>query len=92
MIVFSGKRLVRLAAVGAIVAALGLSACGRKGPLDPPPGAAIPKERQAADQAPIAVPGAMQPKEAKRKRSTREPAAAAKSGEQRSFFLDWLLD
>ena len=28
----------RLAAVGVLAAALGLSACGRKGPLDAPPG------------------------------------------------------
>ena len=34
-------RYVRLALIGALAAALGLglAACGRKGPLDPPPGA-----------------------------------------------------
>ena len=31
----------RLALVGVLVAALGLAACGRKGPLDPPPGASL---------------------------------------------------
>ena len=32
-------RTSRLALVAALMAALGLSACGRKGPLDPPPSA-----------------------------------------------------
>ena len=32
-------RLARVAAVGALVAALGLAGCGRKGGLDPPSGA-----------------------------------------------------
>ena len=31
-----------LAAIAAVVAALLLSGCGRKGPLDPPPAAAVP--------------------------------------------------
>jgi predicted small lipoprotein YifL len=32
-------RLARIAAIGALIAALGLAGCGRKGGLDPPPGA-----------------------------------------------------
>jgi predicted small lipoprotein YifL len=32
-------RFVRIAAIGALVCALGLAGCGRKGGLDPPPGA-----------------------------------------------------
>ena len=32
-------RLARIAAIGALVAALGLAGCGRKGGLDPPSGA-----------------------------------------------------
>jgi predicted small lipoprotein YifL len=31
----------RLALIGVLAAALGLTACGRKGPLDPPPGASL---------------------------------------------------
>jgi len=34
----SDLRLVRIAVIGALVAALGLAGCGRKGGLDPPPG------------------------------------------------------
>ena len=43
----SDLRLVRIAVIGALVAALGLAGCGRKGGLDPPPGATA----AAADQA-----------------------------------------
>jgi predicted small lipoprotein YifL len=32
----------RLAVLAALVLALGIAACGRKGPLDPPPGASAP--------------------------------------------------
>src|SRR6266567_7712671 len=35
----SDLRLARIGAIGALVAALGLAGCGRKGGLDPPPGA-----------------------------------------------------
>ena len=43
---FSGRPFVRLALLGAFVAALGLAGCGRKGPLDPPPSAAAAGEQQ----------------------------------------------
>jgi predicted small lipoprotein YifL len=39
-----------------LVAALGLAACGRKGPLDPPPSAAIPPG-PVASSAPPGLPG-----------------------------------
>jgi predicted small lipoprotein YifL len=37
----SDRPVLRLAMIGALVASIGLSACGRKGPLDPPPGASL---------------------------------------------------
>jgi predicted small lipoprotein YifL len=37
----SDRPVLRLALIGALVASIGLSACGRKGPLDPPPGASL---------------------------------------------------
>jgi predicted small lipoprotein YifL len=37
----------RLALAAALAASLGLGACGRKGPLDPPPGASLEGEPQA---------------------------------------------
>jgi predicted small lipoprotein YifL len=38
---FSERPFIRVAMVGALVASLGLAACGRKGPLDPPPSASV---------------------------------------------------
>ena len=36
----SDLRLARIAVIGVLAATLGLAGCGRKGGLDPPPGAA----------------------------------------------------
>jgi predicted small lipoprotein YifL len=38
---FRDRPLLRLALIGVLAASLGLAACGRKGPLDPPPGASL---------------------------------------------------
>jgi predicted small lipoprotein YifL len=38
---FCDRLCLRLALIGALAASLGLAACGRKGPLDPPPGASL---------------------------------------------------
>ena len=35
------RPLLRLALIGALAASFGLAACGRKGPLDPPPAASL---------------------------------------------------
>ena len=76
----SDLRLVRIAAIGALVAALGLAGCGRKGGLDPPPGAAV------ADQGAVAqpVPGTEVGPDGR--------VAPPPPGPQRRTFLDWLLD
>ena len=39
-----GRPVSTLLLLGALVAALGLAACGRKGPLDPPPASAVPAD------------------------------------------------
>lgn len=39
------RPFLRLSLIVALVAALGLAACGRKGPLDPPPGASLAGEQ-----------------------------------------------
>ncbi len=41
------RLFVRLPVVLALAASLGLTACGRKGPLDPPPGASLEGQPQA---------------------------------------------
>ena len=48
----SPRALLRIAAVGTFVAALGLAGCGRKGGLDPPPGASVIDPAAAAQPAP----------------------------------------
>ena len=48
-----GRSFLRFAMIGALAASLGLAACGRKGPLDLPPGASV-----AGDQATPAGAGA----------------------------------
>lgn len=49
---FCTCRSLRLALTGALAAAigLGLAACGRKGPLDPPPGAALGDQTTVSGQ------------------------------------------
>jgi hypothetical protein len=59
---------------------LGLSACGRKSALDPPPSAALPPQA-AAGQPPAAAVG-----------PDGRPVAAAQPKRSEPFFLDWLLD
>jgi predicted small lipoprotein YifL len=49
------RPFLHLALIGVAVASLGLAACGRKGPLDPPPGASLTGEPQAQ------TPGLMSP-------------------------------
>ena len=41
------RSLLRLALIGVLAASLGLAACGRKGPLDAPPGASLAGEPHA---------------------------------------------
>jgi predicted small lipoprotein YifL len=41
------RPFLRLALIGALAASVGLAACGRKGPLDPPPGASLEGVPQA---------------------------------------------
>lgn len=81
MLSFSDHGWRRLAVVGALVAALGLSACGRKGPLDPPPYAGAPDNLQAAP-AGTASPGA----------TVDNQGRPSSPGSNRTFFLDGLID
>jgi predicted small lipoprotein YifL len=45
------RPFLRLAMIGALAAALGLAACGRKGPLDPPPAASLAGDKSASKAA-----------------------------------------
>ena len=46
---------LRLALIGALAVALGLglAGCGRKGPLDPPPGASVGSDQSTANGQPV---------------------------------------
>ena len=86
---FTERSFLRLALAGALVASLGLAACGRKGPLDPPPSAsaadAAPAQRSAPNPNPFAAPplGGVH---------TEDTAEQAPTGPNKSFFLDGLLN
>ena len=64
--------------VGALVGALGLCACGRKGGLDPPPGAALGQEPTIASGTEAGVGPDGRP--------------VAPQAAQRRTPLDWLLE
>jgi predicted small lipoprotein YifL len=72
------QTLLRIAAVSALVGALGLAGCGRKSGLDLPPAAAV--DTTAAVQ-PGSEPG-----------SGPEGRAVSPQGPKRRTPLDWLID
>jgi predicted small lipoprotein YifL len=75
----SGLRFARIAAIGTLVAALGLAGCGRKAGLDPPPGAtAADTSPSRPDLEPAIGPDGK--------------VIAAPQGPKRSTFIDWLLN
>jgi predicted small lipoprotein YifL len=83
--VFSDRRLVRTAAIGALVAALALAGCGRKGGLDLPPEASL------AD--PGTPPGAPPPAAAPELGPDGRPVAPAPPPAPRRWTpLDFLID
>jgi predicted small lipoprotein YifL len=89
VIVISRQNLARVAVVGALVAALGLSACGRKGPLDPPPSAASHSAQAAPDGA---VPQSGLPGRQPGVGNDGKAVAPPPTGQNRPFILDWLVE
>jgi predicted small lipoprotein YifL len=71
--------VLRIAAIGALVAALGLVGCGRKGGLDPPPSGAIISQDPAVAGGP--EPGI-----------SSDGRPVAPRGAARSTPIDWLID
>ena len=74
----------------ALVAALGLAGCGRKGALDAPPSAAVSGANMGAPQ-PAADPseGFLTGRRAEAPPPEAPPSAEAS---RKTFFLDWLLN
>lgn len=79
MIQSSNRVLARIAVIGALVAALGLAGCGRKGGLDPPAATAA-----VSEPAPAAKPGPAIGPDGK--------AIAPRTGPKTPTVLDWLVD
>ncbi len=75
---------LRLAVVG-VVATLALAGCGRKGPLDPPPGAWVTQPGQPPHAGAAAQPPMVQPDRA-------EDRPVAPAGPNRRIPADWLID
>jgi predicted small lipoprotein YifL len=88
----AGVRFVRIALALTGVVALGLSGCGRAGPLEPPPGpAAAPSaSRQLTQPDGTPAPGTPQDTAAKTGFDAQGNPVAS-SGQKRPFFLDPLL-
>jgi len=91
----SVDRWSRLALLAAMTAALGLAACGRKGPLDPPPSAAItpppaysPRPSLGEENyGPVPPPAGDHTRTA----AAAPPPPAAAPPPPKTFFLDFLL-
>jgi predicted small lipoprotein YifL len=94
----------RIAVAAALTAALGLAACGRKGPLDPPPSASLPETPanytarpglgEQSYGAPASFLAPPSPADAALPAAPARPAApapAAPPPQQKTFFLDFLL-
>jgi predicted small lipoprotein YifL len=76
---FSPRALGAVATVAAMIVALGLAGCGRKGGLDPPPGASVVDPNAASQPAPPMSPDGRPPLP-----PAREP--------DRTSPLDFLID
>jgi predicted small lipoprotein YifL len=89
----SVDRWSRLALVAAMMAALGLAACGRKGPLDPPPSAGLAPPPAYAPRPSLGEEnyGPVSPPAGERPRTAAAPAAAVEPPPPKTFFLDFLL-
>jgi predicted small lipoprotein YifL len=87
---FGDRWLARLAMIAALGAAFALAGCGRKGPLDPPPSAAIaqpaPDQPSLGETSDPNMTGFVRPPPA-----TKSVPAPAAAPEKRSFFLDFLI-
>jgi len=85
---------MRVALAGAIIAAgiagLGLSACGRAGPLELPPGPAAAPSAQLTSPDGLPVPGSAQDT-ALKSGFDQQGNPVATPGQKRSFILDPLL-
>ncbi len=88
--VLAGHRFIDIALVLAGIAALGLSACGRAGPLELPPGPAAAPSAQLTAPNPTPAPDSAQ-EAAMKTGFDQQGNPVAPPGQKRSFILDPLL-
>jgi predicted small lipoprotein YifL len=77
--------------ISVVLAALGLSGCGRSGPLELPPGPASPASSAQLTTPTSAVPGSAQEAAAVHNGFDARGNPVAPVGEKKSFILDPLL-
>jgi predicted small lipoprotein YifL len=87
----SVDRWSRLALVAAMTAALGLAACGRKGPLDPPPSAGLAPPPAYAPRPSLGEENYGPAPPPVERTAVAAPPAAATPPPPKTFFLDFLL-
>lgn len=101
MIRFRNPAFARVLVLGTAIAALGLSGCGRKGGLDPPPSAsAAPPQQSEPQRGGLSPIGQGQPADAESQHSVLGERAGiggdgrpvAPRGERRRIPLDALID
>ena len=81
------RPLLRVALTGVFIASLGLAACGRKGPLDPPPAASLTGEKTA-----VTGEKSSSKKTSKDAGFTSSGKLIVPKGKNEPFFLDGLLN
>lgn len=86
MVRIAFPRVSRLAVAAALVAALGVTGCGRKSGLDPPPSAGVAAVPLTEDGQPLPSTGPDS------SASAKKGAAGRPAPQSKSFILDWLVD
>jgi predicted small lipoprotein YifL len=86
-------RLSRLTLAAVMMAALGLAACGRKGPLEPPPAAGLANPQPTAARPSLGEDNdaASPPGEPAPARPQASAPSSASPPPKKSFFLDFLI-
>jgi predicted small lipoprotein YifL len=86
-------RFSRLAVIGALAVAFVLPGCGRKGPLDPPPSAAVSQPQAAAPTRGMGFnPLAAGQEQTAPAAFDSEGRPVAPKGAKKRLPMDWLLD
>jgi predicted small lipoprotein YifL len=85
----SNRLIFRFAALGALVATLALGACGRKGPLDPPPGTSMQEPAAQGQSGGGETPGQSG---AQAIEYRPDGIMLAPRGQKKKLPVDWLID